>query len=281
MKIYGTQELGARLHQWHSGMDAVYGVGSYFYAGMGVTQERLNDAIDILQGVYSRRKDTRMPAGDARHLSALIRDLKALRAGNYMDPEDLRDNPGCGCSSSRPRSNPRRRRPKPLSEMSRETREVAAMSQYNRNLPLGAKPFSRLSSTQRKLILLTGKSARPNPTRVPQRVQALLEMGKREGMTPAAAVKLHRRMTEIERQGGSHRDVDTVLDDVNDALQGHGIESIEGTWHDRYYQNIVALYVNMGDTYNGTILYDTTKNRFYATSWGDWVERNGERLGVE
>ena len=225
MNIYGTQELGARMHQWHSGMDAVYGVGSYFYGGHGVTEERLDDALDILQRIYRGRKEGRMPAADARHLAALIRDLKALKAGSYIDPEDLRDNPGSyGCSSSRPRS---------------------------------------------------------NPAKVPQRVQALLEMGKREGMTPAAAMKLHRRMTEIERQGGGHRDIDTLLDDVNDALRAHGIESIEGTWHDRYYQNIVALYVNMGDTYNGTILYDTTKNRFYATSWGDWVERNGERLGVE
>ena len=234
MKIYGSRDLGARMHQWHSGMDAVYGVGSYFYGGHGVTKERLVEALTLLERTYRERKATRMPAADARHLSALISDLKALKAGNYVDPEDLRDNPsGCGCSSTRRARGARGRRP------------------------------------------------RANPAKVPQRVQALLEMGKREGVTLTQATALHRRMTEIERQGGSHNDIDAILDDVNDALRAHGIESIEGTWHDRYYQNIVALYVNMGDTYNGTILYDTTKNRFYATSWGDWVERNGDRLGVE
>lgn len=94
MKIYGSRDLGARLHQWHSGMDAVYGVGSMFYAGHGVTKERLGDALDILQRLYRFRKESRMPTADARHLSALIRDLKALKDGNYVDPEDLRDNPG-------------------------------------------------------------------------------------------------------------------------------------------------------------------------------------------
>jgi hypothetical protein len=232
-KIYGPQELGVRMHQWHSGMDAVYGVGSYFFAGMGVTEERLDDAIDILKGVYSRRKQSRMPAADARQLSALIRDLKALKAGNYLDPDDLRDNPGCGCASTRPSRGARGRRP------------------------------------------------RSNPAKVPQRVQAILRMGKREGVTPAQAMALHRRMTEVERQGGSHNDIDAILDDVNDAIRANGIESITGDWHDRYYQNIVALYVNMGDTYDTTILYDATRNRFYATSWGDWVERDGDRLGVQ
>ena len=104
MKIHGTQELGARMHQWHSGMDAVYGVGSYFYGGHGVTEERLDDALDILQRTYRGRKEGRMPAADARHLAALIRDLKALKAGSYIDPEDLRDNPGT-------RARPARRAP--------------------------------------------------------------------------------------------------------------------------------------------------------------------------
>ena len=34
----------------------------------------------------------------------------------------------------------------------------------------------------------------------------------------------------------------------------------------------VASYVNMGDTYVATILYDIEKGEFFVTSWGDWVE---------
>jgi hypothetical protein len=34
----------------------------------------------------------------------------------------------------------------------------------------------------------------------------------------------------------------------------------------------VALYVNMGDTYDATIIYDCLKDKFYVGTWGDWYE---------
>jgi hypothetical protein len=37
---------------------------------------------------------------------------------------------------------------------------------------------------------------------------------------------------------------------------------------------VVAEYVNMGDTYNATILYNVKSQNFYVTTWGDFVERN-------
>lgn len=39
-------------------------------------------------------------------------------------------------------------------------------------------------------------------------------------------------------------------------------------------------YLNMGDTYDTTILFDSRTEQFRLGSWGDFVERN-EHLGIE
>ena len=60
---------------------------------------------------------------------------------------------------------------------------------------------------------------------------------------------------------------------INQEIEGFGVEAIEaeGEW-DRYYGPIVALYINMGDTYATTLLYDVERDSWYITSCGDWVE---------
>lgn len=89
---------------------------------------------------------------------------------------------------------------------------------------------------------------------------------------PASA---HTLAAELKAAAGDHEAVDRVMDKVNQKLNAHGVEAIEGKWHDRYYMNIVLLYVNRGDTYDATLLYDTEKEKFSVGSWGDWVERHG------
>lgn len=75
--------------------------------------------------------------------------------------------------------------------------------------------------------------------------------------------------------------VDDILDMANDLLDGHGVEAIRGDYHvDNYYHDIVGLYVNMGDTYNLTLLYDTDRGKFYVTTMGDWVEKNDRRYKI-
>jgi len=62
----------------------------------------------------------------------------------------------------------------------------------------------------------------------------------------------------------------TALDEL---LGTFGVEPIRTTEHiDRYWFDCRACYLNTGDTYNTTILFDTKKDRFYLTSWGDFVE---------
>ena len=75
--------------------------------------------------------------------------------------------------------------------------------------------------------------------------------------------------------------IDDALDFANAMLGGHGVEAVRGRWHDRYYMDIVGLYVNMGETYDTTILFDTVQGKFKLMSLGDWVESKDEEYGIE
>jgi hypothetical protein len=69
---------------------------------------------------------------------------------------------------------------------------------------------------------------------------------------------------------------DEVLVRANEILRGFGVESArcEGCQVNRYYYDAVLLYVNMGDTYSTTLLYDTDRQKFSIGSWGDWIEQH-------
>jgi hypothetical protein len=75
--------------------------------------------------------------------------------------------------------------------------------------------------------------------------------------------------------------VDATMDLANKLLSGHGIEAVRGDYHvDNYYYDTVALYVNMGDTYAATLLFETDTGRFKLTTLGDWVEKNQRRYRI-
>ena len=75
--------------------------------------------------------------------------------------------------------------------------------------------------------------------------------------------------------------VDATMSLADELIEGHGIEAIRGDYQvDNYYMDIVALYVNMGDTYNATLLYETDTGRFRVTTMGDWVEKNQRRYDI-
>jgi len=89
---------------------------------------------------------------------------------------------------------------------------------------------------------------------------------------------LHKRLPELQERNNqlrhlfddwkhesiSSRDMVTEADGL---LDGHGIEHIRSR-----NGKAEAYYVNMGDTYTTTILLDTSKDRIWITSWGDWLE---------
>lgn len=64
------------------------------------------------------------------------------------------------------------------------------------------------------------------------------------------------------------------MEALNELLQCFGVEaiSVEGEFIDSYHRDIVATYLNTGDTYSPTILYDNRNSVFKLTSWGDFYE---------
>lgn len=106
----------------------------------------------------------------------------------------------------------------------------------------------------------------------------LREWFKDRGLEPGPA----REWAAQLKAAGGRKSADAALDDADRRLEGHGVEAIRGDYHvDNYYYDIVALYVNMGDTYNGTILYETDTGRFLVTTMGDWVEQNERRYNIQ
>lgn len=66
--------------------------------------------------------------------------------------------------------------------------------------------------------------------------------------------------------------VDELMECANKLLLAYGIEAIYSEiWRNGYWCNIQALYVNMGDPYIPTIVYDVGKSKFYLMCWGDYV----------
>ncbi len=72
-----------------------------------------------------------------------------------------------------------------------------------------------------------------------------------------------------------------VMEAANELLNGHGIEAIKGEWQNGFWCDTRAVYVNMGDTYANTLLYDRDSACYRIMSWGDfveWCERKGEKF---
>lgn len=67
-------------------------------------------------------------------------------------------------------------------------------------------------------------------------------------------------------------EAELIMEALNAELEGEGVETIRGRYVDSYHQDIQAAYVNMGDTYDLTILLDHETENYLLTSWGDWVE---------
>ena len=67
------------------------------------------------------------------------------------------------------------------------------------------------------------------------------------------------------------------LEKINPVLDGCGIEytaDVEDDQHDSYG----LYYVNMGDPYVSTFIYDRRTGRLFISCWGDVVEKNYRRF---
>ena len=76
------------------------------------------------------------------------------------------------------------------------------------------------------------------------------------------------------------------LDVIDKLLGTFGTEAILGEWQNGYWCDIAAAYCNTGDTYRTTVIHVRGEGwnpagRFIISSWGDWVERNERKYGLQ
>jgi hypothetical protein len=69
--------------------------------------------------------------------------------------------------------------------------------------------------------------------------------------------------------------LESRLGTISRLLGGHGVEYVEAA-NGSFFHPYGFSYVNMGDTYKTTILYDWNKRRFLLCSVGDMVEQAPE-----
>lgn len=73
--------------------------------------------------------------------------------------------------------------------------------------------------------------------------------------------------------------VEDAMRVADDVLNGHGFEELRVPVRRGPLREWKFLYVNRGDPYVATLLYDKQAGRFFVTGWGDVVERLERRFG--
>jgi len=120
-----------------------------------------------------------------------------------------------------------------------------------------------------------GFKQRLNEEKLPSTKELLKAFGK-EIEEPQA-----KELLKLMEYPGSPQKVTTNMEKIDKLIGGYGIEVIKGEEeNNKYYRDIIAEYVNMGDTYITTILFDVDERKFLLTSVGDWHEQK-ERDGVK
>ena len=82
-----------------------------------------------------------------------------------------------------------------------------------------------------------------------------------------------RKIRRVAREQG----IDAAMELANEMLQGHGVECIWGYADPNSFREAPDIeYVNMGDPYVPTVIYDRVTGRFlWGECWGNIVERRG------
>lgn len=98
--------------------------------------------------------------------------------------------------------------------------------------------------------------------------------GRYHDVTPAKLRELRKALEQWRDRTGVRSF--EVLNLADELLDGHGVEQLQSE-----NERAEATYVNMGDTYAATLLYDHAKVSFRVIDWGTYVEteeRRGNRF---
>lgn len=60
-----------------------------------------------------------------------------------------------------------------------------------------------------------------------------------------------------------------IMSAINELTGGFGVEALR---HPNDSDELIAEYVNQGDTYSATVVRDMETGQYILTSWGDWLE---------
>lgn len=109
-------------------------------------------------------------------------------------------------------------------------------------------------------------------------LQAHFQLNRTEARNIRKCLELWGTFNETTRRNYT---IDQVFELISEQLEAHGVEAIRGEWQNGYWCDTRAIYINMGDTYSATLVYDRNTNRVYATDYGSFVEsleRKGENI---
>ena len=148
-------------------------------------------------------------------------------------------------------------------------------------LPLGAEATELANAIQwaeQKLVPQRRAPCMPNAKELRQLVQDEHGTGREAGQ------QLRRLNAALRETCGysaySNQHLEHVMDVANDALGGHGVE--RAAYERGADRHVDFYYVNMGDTYNPTLVVHrlgSRRDRFSISTWGDEVERAEHRFG--
>ena len=81
------------------------------------------------------------------------------------------------------------------------------------------------------------------------------------------------KIKKLAAKAGSHPV--EALREMSEILDMHGVEAL-GPRHYDYFKPSPYEYLNAGDTYATTLIYDRAKDTLSIGSWGDIAERHPE-----
>lgn len=98
----------------------------------------------------------------------------------------------------------------------------------------------------------------------------IMKAFKNAGITDEQA----KEISEMLNGNVKYDEANDVLEKISGMINGFGVEAVthEDAHVDSYFRDAIALYINMGDTYDTTVVYDTENGDFLITSWGDFYE---------
>ncbi len=120
------------------------------------------------------------------------------------------------------------------------------------------------------------KLERLTPDQAATIVRQAMEYAEGEGIKPTLNQFTRDAGIRSNLRAGSR--VDRALHVMDVALETFGVEYIPSN-EDTVYSAYGLAYLNTGDTYVPTVIYDHGKDKWEITSWGDIVEWDQERFG--